>query len=253
MGQNVDIDNEFSLLIKSYNNELKNKEPDVKKLLCLGIGLIDLLTDMENISSALKNAKDLTLKLKESGVNVDIQTIDIDSIDNRFFTMRKLVNISKKSFIEDIDEIFKKHHSNQHIDIFKIFKLDLDKKHKFIEIEKIDNSDQQVYYKIIIERLDNLFDAVESIKRLNTPELKPFNTKDQIKIFNYLNDKWVFKKQVRYAYIYNFMIYTLNYTIDFTTYNKFIISKYGKKVQRNNADKDSHYEQLSELMDVYDN
>lgn len=81
----------------------------------------------------------------------------------------------------------------------------------------------------------------------------PFNTEQQKHIFDYLNTNWVNLKPIRYAYIYVFMTDEINLKIDFTTYNKFIISKYGKKVQRGNATRKNNYEQLRELMEEYDN
>jgi len=79
----------------------------------------------------------------------------------------------------------------------------------------------------------------------------PFNTDEQNEIFKYLKDKWVYSKPIRYAYIFKFMVDELNHKIDFTTYNKFIESVYGKKVQRNNANREINYEQLRELMNEY--
>lgn len=92
----------------------------------------------------------------------------------------------------------------------------------------------------------------ESIDDLNENS-KPFNTQEQSKVFDYLNKEWVNSKPIRYAYIYRYMVDTLNMKIDFTTYNKFIESKYGKKVQRNRANSSKPYEQIRELMNEYNN
>lgn len=81
--------------------------------------------------------------------------------------------------------------------------------------------------------------------------ITPFNTSKQENVFNYLDKNWLNSKPIKYAYIYRYMVDELDMKIDFTTYNKFILSKHGKKVQRNNASSNKPYEQIREIMTEY--
>ena len=203
-----------------------------------------------------------------------LNTIDLDVINGVIVDLwniykTKYIYSSKEDYIKsvwqfsiyEIEDFIKEtyYHSGYNCKGFELWfcndKNDITNNLWFFLDEDKDPDYYKQYFKKVLELLIS-FKGVNSNDNTNEPPPEataPFNTKNQKDIFEYLSNNWVYKKPVRYAYIYKFMTDEINLKIDFTTYNKFIISKYGKKVQRNNASRGNNYEQLRELMEEYDN
>jgi hypothetical protein len=56
--------------------------------------------------------------------------------------------------------------------------------------------------------------------------ITPFIDDETEKIFNFLVTNWKYNKELRYAYIYNFLTDELGLKIDFTDYQRFILKNY---------------------------
>lgn len=104
-----------------------------------------------------------------------------------------------------------------------------------------------------------LFKVIDWINKLFIEDLKdvdllitPFNEKNISDVFKFLDDKWVYRKELRYGYIYNFLIDTLNFKIDFTEYQRFILKKYNIRVYKENALSNKIISQLPALYKEFD-
>jgi len=103
-------------------------------------------------------------------------------------------------------------------------------------------------------RLQSLLESKlkrDTIKDTPPPEPQtPFTDPKTHELFNYIVDNWVYNKDLRYAYIYNYLVDVLNYSIIQTDYEKFIRTKYNVgRVYFENANSQKRIEQIKTIVD----
>tara|TARA_B100000508_G_scaffold141092_1_gene146446 strand:+ start:114466 stop:115254 length:789 start_codon:yes stop_codon:yes gene_type:complete len=231
MENNETLEEKFFDIVNEYNKEIKLKDPDIKKLLFFGIGIVEIINDYEGISKNLKEVNDIIINMKKDGLNIDVSDVHQNICEYNYNHIKKVSLNVKKSFIELLNDIFSNHYNSKNIDTVERFKLDIDTKRIFVELESIDNDKLKNYYKTVCERIDMLVYTYKSISTKTTPPpdpKTPFTDPKTHELFNYIVDNWDYEKGQKWADIWNIINVLEGYKAPFKNeYRKYVIQRFG--------------------------
>lgn len=105
------------------------------------------------------------------------------------------------------------------------------------------------YYQRVIDLIENTtFNESKEVKEIQTP----FTDPKTHELFNYIVDKWNYDKDLKYAYIFNYLVDTLDFTIIETDYEKYIRTKYNiGRVYYQNANSEKRIKQIEDIITNY--